>query len=84
MVFLGDPRAAVAVEFLDHVVVVHFEGAAWRPARSMRSALEDLSLDQLFVVHPGADVFPLAENVQAVGANVLLDVLATLEPNRSS
>lgn len=55
--------------------------SAPRLTPSMRSALEDLSLDRLFVVHPGAEVFPLAENVQAVGADVLLDVLETDLPH---
>lgn len=34
--------------------------------RSMRVALEDLRLKYLYVMHPGADTFPLAPQVTAV------------------
>jgi uncharacterized protein len=34
--------------------------------KSMHVALEDLRLDHLYVVHPGADTFPLAPRVTAV------------------
>ena len=40
--------------------------------RSMRSALEDLKLARLDVVHAGKDTFPLAKRVRAVAADRLL------------
>jgi len=40
---------------------------------SMRSALADLALTRLDVVHAGADTFPLAGSVRAVAARRLLD-----------
>jgi predicted AAA+ superfamily ATPase len=39
---------------------------------SMRSAMEDLSLQKLYVVHAGNDTYPLAKNIQAVAAFSLL------------
>ena len=41
--------------------------------RSMRSALADLDLDHLFVVHAGAHRFALDEHITAVGAVELLE-----------
>mgnify|MGYP001566005678 CR=1 FL=1 len=42
---------------------------------SMRSALEDLRVDRLYVIHAGRDTFPLAERITAVPlARVLRDV----------
>lgn len=38
----------------------------------MRSALEDLELDHLDVIHAGEATFPLAERVRAVAARSLL------------
>lgn len=46
---------------------------------SMRSALESLSLDQLVVVHSGADAFPLGKRIQAVPAAKLVETLARLK-----
>lgn len=46
--------------------------------RSMRVAIEDLRLSQLYVVHAGEDCYPLAENVQALSANRLVDELRPL------
>jgi predicted AAA+ superfamily ATPase len=43
--------------------------------RSMRSALEDLSLARLDVIHAGAETFPLAKRVRALAASRLLDDL---------
>lgn len=54
--------------------------SAPRITPSMRSALEDLKLDRLDVVHAGERTFPLAEGVRAVAAHRLLD---DLEPLRS-
>lgn len=46
-----------------------------RTTRSMRSAREDLSLDELNVVHAGKASFPLAKGVRAIAASRLLDDL---------
>ncbi len=45
--------------------------------RSMRTALSDLRLDRIDVVHAGEETFPLAEDVRAVG---LGRVWGDLEP----
>lgn len=39
---------------------------------SMRTAMSDLDLDRLFVVHPGPTSFDLAENIRAVAISTLL------------
>lgn len=44
---------------------------------SMRSALHDLKLDRLDVVHPGADTFPLAPHIRAVA---LVRLLKDVDP----
>ncbi len=44
--------------------------------RSMRIAQHDLSLDHLYVVHPGANDYPLDDAITAVTLPHLLDVLA--------
>ena len=41
-------------------------GDAPATTRSMHVAAEDLKLDQLFVVHPGKNSFPMAERIRAV------------------
>ncbi len=46
--------------------------------RSMRSALENLELERIVVVVPGDRSFPLAERVQVVGLERLLDDLQPL------
>jgi len=38
---------------------------------SIRSALRDLDLDQLIIVHAGSESYPLASNVRAVAASRL-------------
>jgi hypothetical protein len=45
---------------------------------SMRSAIQDLKLDFLTVVHAGAESFPLAKNVRAVPAGALVDEIKPL------
>jgi len=45
---------------------------------SMRSALEDLRLDRLDVIHAGAHSFPLAKDVRAVAIADLLDQVEPL------
>jgi len=52
--------------------------AAPRITPSMRSALADLKLDQLDVIHAGKETFPLAERVRAVAAGRLLEEIEPL------
>jgi predicted AAA+ superfamily ATPase len=49
-----------------------------RPAttKSMRIAQQDLSLDHLYVVHPGEHTFPLDDTITAVTLPHLLEILA--------
>jgi len=49
-----------------------------RVTPSMRSALADLHLDHLDVVHAGAETFPLAERVRAVAFRRMLDDIQPL------
>jgi predicted AAA+ superfamily ATPase len=42
-------------------------------SRSMRSALEDLGLDRLDVVHAGKDTFPLSKQIRALAAQDMLE-----------
>lgn len=49
--------------------------------RSIRSALADLRLTRLEVVHAGAETFPLARSVRAVSAR---RILADVEPLRTA
>jgi hypothetical protein len=41
----------------------------------MRSALEDLQLTRLHVIHAGSESFPLAPKIRAVAAERILDDL---------
>ena len=41
----------------------------------MRSALQDLKLDRLDVIHAGGETFPLGPRVRAVAASRLLEDL---------
>ncbi len=50
-----------------------------RVTRSMRSALADLHLFRLYVIHAGTDSFPLAENVDAIALSRCLEDLEPLE-----
>jgi predicted AAA+ superfamily ATPase len=43
--------------------------------RSMRVALQDLALDHLYVVHPGAHGFPLDERISAITLQGVLEAL---------
>jgi len=45
---------------------------------SMRSAMQDLKLKSLFVVHAGNETFPLSRQVQAVALNDLLKTVKSL------
>jgi uncharacterized protein len=49
--------------------------SAPRVTRSMHVALDDLRLERLDVVVPGAEVFPLADRVRAVGVERLGEVV---------
>lgn len=48
--------------------------------RSTHSALADLKLDRLDVVHAGRDSFPLADRVRALALRRLLEDLEPLGP----
>lgn len=50
--------------------------------KSMRIALEDLRLDQLDVIHAGADTYPLSEKIRAVALKRLTADLAPTRPGR--
>ena len=49
-----------------------------RVSPSMRSAIHDLQLRRLDVVHAGAETFPLGHNIRAVAAGRILDDLGPL------
>lgn len=46
-----------------------------RTTKSMRVALEDLALDHLYLVHPGAHEFPLDETITAVPLPRIVEIL---------
>ena len=50
--------------------------SAPRLTKSMRIAMHDLKLKQLFVIHAGEHSFPLAENIKAVPVSRLSEILA--------
>jgi predicted AAA+ superfamily ATPase len=49
-----------------------------RTTRSMRQALEDLSLDYLFVVYPGKEDYPLDKNITVTSLPSILNKLKSL------
>jgi hypothetical protein len=49
----------------------------------MRTAVADLKLDSLEVVHAGADAFPLARKVRAVPLARLLELIRPLPGSRA-
>ena len=49
-----------------------------RITASMHTALHDLKLDSLDVIHAGADTFPLAPRIRAVGLSRILDDIPAL------
>ena len=49
--------------------------SAPRVTRSMRTALEDLPLDRVDVVHAGSETFPLGQRIPAVAASRVPDDL---------
>lgn len=50
-----------------------------KPTRSMHTALSDLKLDRLEVVHAGEHTFPLTESIRALSLSRLLEDLEPLE-----
>jgi len=54
--------------------------------KSMRIALQDLALDQLYVVHPGEHTFALDTAITAIALPALIDLLRpqTVPPPSSS
>jgi hypothetical protein len=44
----------------------------------MRSAIDDLGLDRLYVIHAGAQSFPLAQRIVALSLPRLLEDLPAL------
>ena len=51
---------------------------AAKPARGFYEACEDLKPARRFVVHAGADRFPISDDVQAIGLRELADILSNL------
>jgi hypothetical protein len=51
---------------------------AAKPGRGFYEACEDLKPAKRFVVHAGADRFPISEDVQAIGLRELADILSNL------
>lgn len=49
-----------------------------RRTRSMLSSLETLGLESIDVVHPGDDVFPIADQIRGVGLRRVLDAIEPL------
>jgi predicted AAA+ superfamily ATPase len=49
---------------------------------SMKTAMSDLALDSLTVIHAGAETFPLAKGVRAIGISRLLEDVPNLTPGR--
>jgi predicted AAA+ superfamily ATPase len=45
---------------------------------SMRSALTDLKLQRIYVVHPGDETFPMSEDIGAIGISRILEDLKPL------
>lgn len=82
----GVPRSVLPGAELD-LLVVHgrhrygFEikrTVAPKVTASIRSAIEDLGLTRVDVLHAGDDTYPLADRVRAVAARSLLDEVRPL------
>lgn len=50
-----------------------------KATRSMKTAMEDLKLKMIYVIHPGKETFPMAEGIRAVSFDRLLLDLEPLE-----
>jgi hypothetical protein len=48
--------------------------------RHARSALQDLDLDELVIIHAGAESYPLASRIRAVGLTRLREDLPSMKP----
>ena len=46
-----------------------------RITRSLRTAGAELKIDELFIVYPGKERFPLDKNIQAIGLSVLIEII---------
>ena len=46
-----------------------------RITRSLRTAGAELKIDELFIVYPGKEQFPLDKNIQAIGLSVLIEII---------
>jgi predicted AAA+ superfamily ATPase len=69
-----------------HGIEVKFSEAP-APTRSMRTAIQDLALDHLWVVHAGEDRFPMEEKITAWPVGDLADLptaLSTPQRRRGS
>ena len=51
--------------------------AAPKPSKGFHSALADLAPSRAFIVHPGADRYPLAQGIEAISLQALAQALAT-------
>ncbi len=47
-----------------------------RVTRSLRSAINTLKLERVWIIHAGSESFPLAQDVEAVAASRILEDLA--------
>jgi predicted AAA+ superfamily ATPase len=66
LLFRGQKRIGVEIKYAD----------APRTTKSMHSALADLGLAHLYVVHPGEARFPMAENITAISLPGLIAEIA--------
>jgi hypothetical protein len=41
----------------------------------LRTAGAELKIDELFIVYPGKEQFPLDKNIQAIGLSVLIEII---------
>ena len=82
---LGSTNANRAHTGAEMDLIVHVGGglrgfevkrtSAPRVTRSMRTALEDLPLDRVDVIHAGSETFPLGQRIRAVAASRVPDDL---------
>lgn len=67
LIFNGARRVGMEIKHTDRPKVT----------RSLRTAKKDLKIDDLFIVYPGKDIFPLDDNIQAIGLLPLMDKIHT-------
>ena len=63
LIFSGSRRIGLEIKHTDKPKIT----------RSLRTAREDLKIDECYIVYPGKERFPLDESTQAVGLNTLID-----------